>query len=152
MCDPAPLRFLMSDFGGRIYTGKRMNPKHRVLYHWLVTSKTAHAFLCSIQPYCIVKKPQIDLAIQFAERVAKNTKYKRVSDFEYAIRLQIRERLHELKKVTVYGEPADIGANSGNGEIPNPELTRRQSLKCVETIHPGQGTFTVSRQEIVHSS
>lgn len=152
MCDPAPLVHLASDFGGRIYTQERPNPKHRTLYAWLVTSKSAHRFLLAIQPFCIVKKPQIDLAIQFAELVEKNSKkFHKVSDEEYAVRLQIKNRLHELKRISVYGAFGDIGANSGNGENPNPELTRRKSLKCVETIYPGQSEFS-ERQEIVHSS
>ena len=153
VCDPAPLVHLMSDFGGRIYTHRRLSERHRTLYAWLVTSKSAHKFLVAIQPFSIIKRPQIDLAIQFAELVERSVKkFHRVSDEEYAVRLHIRNRLHELKKISVYGAFGDIGANSGNGVIPNPELNRRQSLKCVETIYPGQDSNEESRQEIVRSS
>jgi hypothetical protein len=64
---------LFHDRWGGVFKGencfKRANPKNRTIFRWAVTSLKAEAFLLEIQPFSLVKREQIDLAIAFQAHI-----------------------------------------------------------------------------------
>lgn len=62
-------------FGGHYRadgTFQKRYPKNRIIYRWNATSMKAYAFLLAIRPYSIVKREQIDIAIDFQKDVLEN--------------------------------------------------------------------------------
>ena len=70
MCDPEAIFQLFKQFGGHFDpSGRRVKPTHRTLFEWHLTTKKAYQFLLYIEPYAIVKRAQIRLAIRFQKHV-----------------------------------------------------------------------------------
>lgn len=66
------LEWLQERWGGRI-TEKKTKPHHNRCWRWQVEKLAAEQFLRDVRPYCIVKAPQIELALEFrALRVVNN--------------------------------------------------------------------------------
>jgi len=65
MCDEYLPRWLKMAFGGYISFYKRPNSKHRDLYTWSIGYNNAIDFLMAILPFLKLKKPQVELAIEF---------------------------------------------------------------------------------------
>lgn len=62
---------LHTTFGGGFHMNRYdlRNPKQRIGYCWVVASQYAANFLRQIQPHAIVKRAQIDLAIEFQQNI-----------------------------------------------------------------------------------
>ena len=60
----APLRLLESRFGGRCYRDKRLTKAGNPVYRWEVTGTTAKHAVLTLLPLCIIKKPQLALALE----------------------------------------------------------------------------------------
>lgn len=54
----------------RRYSSKK-HPTHKDSYQWTIWNKSASALLKAIQPYVILKKPQLELALSFYNHLAK---------------------------------------------------------------------------------
>jgi len=70
--DPRPLIVLKELFGGSLCQTKNRKPSGQdghMIWKWAVTHKDAERFLKAIQPYCIVKKEQIDIALKIRSLV-----------------------------------------------------------------------------------
>ena len=159
MTDTVALKSLVRDFGGCLSTCGRM-PKpshHKQPYKWTVKSQKAITFLRTIRPYTLVESEQIDVAFEFQNRIdtselTRGRGYK-LPVGEKSIRMELRVRLHELKKVSVHGVASGIAAKSGNGANPNPEPSKPDLFPgwaCVETMGRRQSLLSES-QEIVQS-
>ena len=61
-------------FGGGLHMNRYdlRNPNQRIGYCWVVASQFAATFLRVIQPYVIVKKDQVDLALEFQANINDN--------------------------------------------------------------------------------
>lgn len=141
MCDAIVLRDLHHYYGGTFMHIKRTNPKHRDLYAWILTSKKAYIFLKDVYPFLMVKKEQASLALELQENIFTCKKHRQYYQplpneiIEY--RERIKQKLHELKFVSVNGFIKKTRANSGDGCDAYPELNSPvQGDKCVTTIYP----------------
>lgn len=74
MTDPAAGEFLYKEFGGlfRIYKGSKAT--RRVVYTWVLSTQKAADFLRLIRPYLRVKIKQAEVAIQYAEWTAAQSR------------------------------------------------------------------------------
>lgn len=68
------IEMLHAQFGGGLHSSRKdlRNPKQRVLFCWMVASQCAATFLRAIQPHVIVKKDQVDLALEFQAHIDNN--------------------------------------------------------------------------------
>jgi hypothetical protein len=69
------VKLCFDTFGG-FYKGddcfKKKMPSSRTIYRWSVVSNGAYDFLKAIQPFSIVKKEQVDIAVAFQEHIRIN--------------------------------------------------------------------------------
>ena len=61
------LKLYETKFGGKIRLIKKEEEHYKVKYHWDITNNKALSFLKYIKQFTIVKRQQIDLAIEFQE-------------------------------------------------------------------------------------
>ena len=66
--DFEPLHMIHKMFGGGLSLSKRRPPRHHT-WHFRLSTNIAYKFLKAIQPYCILKKQQVDLALEFQENI-----------------------------------------------------------------------------------
>lgn len=100
---------LHADFGGHFYVNRHdiRTPGRRPQYVWNVTSSTAADFLRLIQPHAIVKRAEIDLALEFQTNIAQ-WRHKLGNQFRLhpereailAWRRDIARKISELKHLT----------------------------------------------------
>lgn len=65
MTDPRPLLALADTFGGKVRPIKdTRQPNYKPQFEWIIYSKVALAFFQAIVPFALVKREQIELAIQ----------------------------------------------------------------------------------------
>ena len=109
------IKLLHERFGGH-YRGddsfQKRYSKNRVIYRWNATSVKAYDFLVAIQPYSVVKREQIDIAIKFQKHVFrykgrmlgywKNSKglakQEALKAKVFAVRAVLCDRIRDLKK------------------------------------------------------
>lgn len=102
-----PLQLLMDKYGGKINNGTKFGPNCRIVYYWRIGKwDEAIAFLRIIYPYLIVKRAQVGLILRYHERCRalspnafKRGSCGRFSDKERALRLRVKLKLQELKRV-----------------------------------------------------
>ena len=157
MTDAASLALLLQDFGGQLNKAGKVHPPKviRQPYRWCVASEKAERFLVAIRPYSIIKAPQIDVGIMFQRHktLVGRTGRRGQSLEEQRWRLEMAQRLRDLKKLFVHGAASGIAAKSGNGANPNPEPSKPDLFPgwaCVETMGRRQSLYSES-QEIVQS-
>lgn len=65
------IEMLQKEYGGSVSMNRhdRRKPEHRIQFTWSVASQVAATFLRRIQPYCIVKADQIEVALAFQAHV-----------------------------------------------------------------------------------
>jgi len=100
------MNWLKDNFGGNVYS-QRNGTKYSI-YRWRTHAEKADKFLRCIQPYVIIKKPQVDFALDFNDERKKRTiiqgrsiksgKYLPMTEDEIAWRLQKRDELVALKR------------------------------------------------------
>lgn len=68
------IEMLHADFGGGLHSHRYdlRNPKQRCGFCWNVGSQLAASFLRKIQPFTIVKKDQVDFALEFQAHMDDN--------------------------------------------------------------------------------
>lgn len=67
MTDKRPLYLLGSLYGGSISSTDRSAHGHKRLYTWTLGGGKVTPLLKDIEPYCIVKKAQVAMALEFLE-------------------------------------------------------------------------------------
>jgi len=86
------LEWVRSHYGGKVYTFEQSRPGFKPISRWQGTSAVAIAFLRAIEPYVIVKRDRVALALRFAETIrAPNGQRGSLTDEEYALREEIRQ-------------------------------------------------------------
>lgn len=108
-----------SQFGGTLHGDdhyRRKDPKNRTIYRWHVQSQMAYEFLTAIVKHLLVKKDQVELAIELQEHITQHrsamvgpwgddaTKEKIA-----AHRKALADQITALKKVN-FNLPVDHGA------------------------------------------
>ena len=98
------LQLFMERFGGSITTSENRTPNGRrwsVQYRWVVRNENAAAFLRLIAPYVIVKKEQVDVALQYPMVNAEGKKYggrhNPIPDEVMQARLSVRTLLQNIR-------------------------------------------------------
>jgi hypothetical protein len=97
------MNWLQDNFGGYV----AMSRKDKFyIYRWDIRSQVAKQFLLTIQPFVLVKKEQVDLAIEYENKKEKylvtlkgSKGFRQLSDDEISIRMEMKETLKKLKKV-----------------------------------------------------
>jgi len=69
MASRSPQEFLKKEFGGVITTVIDKRPNHRVLFHWVIWGPKATIFLKAIYPYSLIKREQIENALEFQNHI-----------------------------------------------------------------------------------
>lgn len=71
MCNPDAILTLRDRFGGSLHTNhhEERNQNHRPQYCWFLGSDAAARFLEAIQPYSIIKRLEIEVALEFQRNV-----------------------------------------------------------------------------------
>ena len=100
--DGKVMNWLTEHFGGYVQLSRRNGT---YIYRWDVRSQAAKRFLLQILPYTLVKREQVELAIEYENRKGNyldNQKgsqgFNKLSDEEIKWRLELREKLKKLKK------------------------------------------------------
>ena len=91
-------------FGGSIATiteSRRQHMNNSVCYMWRVRSKDALTFLEAIAPYVVVKKEQVELALQYPLTSADGRKYaghhNPLPDEVHNWRMEIGQKLRDIR-------------------------------------------------------
>ena len=92
---PAPLFLIKEVYGGSIIRYKQVDHKF-VMYRWQAVCVSADSFLKDIAPYVIIKKEQVETAIEYRDKFKKNNG-KHLSSEETILREWYADRLKTLK-------------------------------------------------------
>lgn len=146
MSDPQGILDMPRTFGYGNVRIRLNEQRHRPLFSWYVSSRNAERFLSAIYPYVKAKQDQVAIALRFASRIRERVlRGRRLTKEELLFREALARQLSAAKRVDYRALAQSImnenRANSGKAAMANPELTRRQSLKRVETIDPAQPEF-----------
>ena len=92
MTDPRPLTAIAHMFGGTVRRIKdNRKPHYKPQFEWAVYGKKAKAFFEAIRPYAIVKRDQIELAIELLNLIgSRGAPYKNLVEYPNATK---REKL-----------------------------------------------------------
>ena len=105
--DRRPLDKLKRLYGGTIHQQKKAAPTQsgrvNLPYRWHLQGEAVRPFLEGVFPYCLVKKEQIDIALEWPVREGRSCKA--LSDENFSHRLFIYERLKAMK---MRGTPAAV--------------------------------------------
>jgi len=120
------LKLYETKFGGKIRLIKKEEEHYKVKYHWDITNNKALSFLKYIQPFTIVKRQQIDLAIEFQEwhnqiKIIRTPEQKKKAEWYY-------NTLKDMKQET--GEKI-----SNNDEVESQESQESQTSSNVMNKH-----------------
>lgn len=94
--DPRPLILLKEKYGGSLFLTKNASPSGKVgeIWKWQLVSAQAEPFLQDIYPWVIVKKHQVEIALQVREAMKKDLRKKDNKDNQAEI-LSLRENLYK---------------------------------------------------------
>ena len=75
-------------FGGTVYRYKLRNPNYKTLHKWVVRDCQCIDFLKELMPYLIIKYPEAEIVLHFAENKTNNKfcKAKPLTEEELALR------------------------------------------------------------------
>ena len=102
--DIRPLIQMQSKYGGTIAARKKGKEHHKIAYRWRLTTNDAENFLRKIYKFIIVKKEQVDIALEYQEYIHSIKKrfggrYSKMPPEEICKREVYFMKLKELKKV-----------------------------------------------------
>lgn len=90
--DPSPLLWLQERYGGSIAKRKKGKHGRHDFYSWQLGSLASDKFLRDIQPYCIVKRREIDIAVKFRALIKPSSK-PGLTENEMKERLRLAEEI-----------------------------------------------------------
>lgn len=110
------LELFLERFGGIIVANENKTPNGRrwaVQYRWSVKNDDAIQFLKAIQPYCVVKKSQVDIAIKYPTKSQDGKKYgskaNPIPEDVMQARLEMRECLQRIRaSMKTEAKPAKV--------------------------------------------
>jgi len=95
------MNWLEDNFGGYVQLSRRNG---NYIYRWDIRSQAAKRFLLLIQPFVLIKKEQVDLAIEYEERKSKYLEtlkgkrgFRTLTEGEIKWRYSMQEKLSKLK-------------------------------------------------------
>jgi len=95
----APIDKLVDLFGGNILLRDSLHPREAPWWRWALYGRKAYGFLLEIEPYCIEKAPQIELAKEFYEVFTRHpNKWHPLTDVEKERRQKIHAKFKELNR------------------------------------------------------
>ena len=86
--NPKLVKWIVENFGGKIYSYKFKNPNHKIRHDWRIYHQRAADILLTVLPYLVIKKTQALLAIEF-----RDTFYKGKTAESRADMVTLRERI-----------------------------------------------------------
>lgn len=96
------MNWLKDNFGGNVVKSRK---DIYYIYRWDIRSQAAKKFLLAIYPFSIIKKNQIKVALEYESIKEKylltlkgHQGWRRLSEEEIKARLEIKQRLSDLKK------------------------------------------------------
>ena len=100
------MNWLKNNFGGAVQMSRRKyNGKDNYIYRWDIRSQAAKGFLILIQPYVLIKKEQVNLAIEYEEQKGKYLEtlkgkrgFRTLTEKEIKWRYMMQDKLSKLKK------------------------------------------------------
>lgn len=95
--NPIPLGICKDIFGGSIYKETRGGPR-RPLWIWRCSYNKAIKFINAILPYSIIKKPELEVALEYAKTLKGNNNRQGISISVRRKRERIKKELKELKR------------------------------------------------------
>jgi len=107
------LRFYFG-YGCVSFALRSKEAKRRDIYSWGVANRQAYEFLKLIEPYVIIKKAEVAIALKFQEQVQEQSQYTKktfstkLTDETLAVREAQRIALQQLKRLPV--EPPSLTA------------------------------------------
>lgn len=122
---PAALVMLTEWYGGNVRMMKRTRLDLRPHWRWRVVSVDAEAFLRKIEPYSIIKRAQVQLALESRERAMGKGKLDVADEYEAGLRALKRGS-------TLEDELARIQAHTAAGEQKHGE--RWAALRADERV------------------
>lgn len=97
------MNWLVEQFGGNVQMSRKQEKYY--IYRWDIRSQAAKKFLEGILPYSIIKRKQIEFAIEFEERKGKylytqkgSKGFNKLSDSEIEWRYAAKERIKGMKR------------------------------------------------------
>lgn len=88
------LDLMSNEYGGFVFASKPKRDYHRIPYQWKLTTRSAYLFLKEIEPFVIIKKDQVRIALEFYDKRHLECGCGRpVPDEEYARREEVRSKL-----------------------------------------------------------
>ncbi|MDE2232911.1 MAG: hypothetical protein KGJ90_02150 [Patescibacteria group bacterium] len=100
--DGKVMNWLQKNFGGYVHRYRRNS---NYIYRWDIRSQAAFNFLTQILPFSLIKKAQIQLALDFEEKKGKYLEtlkgfrgFRTLTQDEIYWRLKTKEHLKRLKK------------------------------------------------------
>ena len=147
MTDTVALCALERDFGGKLRRSvcRDLARHKKIPYRWQLSSRMAETFLRAIRPFVMVKAAQVDVALQFRDRInlIGHWAHQGLPPGEFEFRLELSHRMSELKKIPAHGTSGGILANSGNPAMGTAELNGVDVLtpKSVETKRQTESQF-----------
>ena len=159
MSDPRALIQVQKECGGSFHWGTpRLNPAHRPLHSWHVSSRGALDFLRRVLPYLVVKRAEAELGIEFQEGIvtAIGGNRLRIPADEIARRHRLMRRITELKHLPF--DPADfgMGANSGDTQTGQSRAKQRGRPRrvgvCNESTPPAISDGEAKRDSDLHGN
>ncbi len=111
------MNWLKDRYGGSVML--RPNRGKHYIYNWTAHSRVAEKFLKTIQPFAKLKRPQIDLALEFVSRKknhgwfdSKSRKFTGLTEEELEIRFNMQKKLKEMKKVYILYQESGTGTTT----------------------------------------
>lgn len=113
-----PIMLLIHEqFGGTLYGDnhyRRKDPKNRTIYRWHVQSRSAETFFSAIVEHLVIKRDQVELALELQSHIHANNSKMRHATMEFragiaAHRKALADQITFLKKVN-FDLPVDHGA------------------------------------------
>lgn len=100
---------LKEEYGGSIHENRHdlRSPRNRIVFQWAIASQKAASFMRRIQPYVVIKRDQLELALEFQSHIdewrgklGNRAGFHPDRDKVFAWRADVARRLTEMKKVS----------------------------------------------------
>jgi hypothetical protein len=139
--DPIVLLILQAMYGGdlNVSNRKNANPNHKRAYVWKVTGRdTMKAFLSSIEPFVLVKRAQVLLALRYLETM--EVPGKRLQQVVWDIRVQCYKEMQALNRrglLPSKQEPPispSLGWNPLHRGLSKPDLNQAMTAPAVTVV------------------
>lgn len=98
---------LSNSFGGKVVPCRRKHSKYKIMWHWLLSSKTAANLLEAMLPYLRLKRGEAEAAIEFQSLIGTGGKGKgrRLSESQ----LEARERAFQKFRAIRDKQHSEVG-------------------------------------------